>query len=529
MPYAILRHQKLTSHGAIAAAFQHNARLKTEPNVDPSLTDENVVFDRAGQKVDPQHGWLNGQIRQRFKDAGIEKIRDKTVLAVELMMTTSPEWWDRHPRGSDEWRDQLRSWARANVKYVKERFGAENVMCSALHLDEATPHLHVIVTPIAMKVDRRTKAKQPKPTLCAKDYLGGAGRHGLSRIVQEYGERMRPFGLEPGQSADKREKAVKRTTLKEHQVIMQSLRVVQAETLVELGDKHKELVEREKASAAREHTLEIREGNVREREARSVSAEAALKNRAAELDKRDHLIQDRQAALEERERILSERERALKAKEQRQTVLLAARQIEFDAKLSSQEAEAKKIREAREQELAGRENALTAKEAALLKRERDLTGREQALQEAEAQQMAVKAGTRAWASGELVGARLDDEGQKHLLYRDVAARDRWQDQILAAFDDVWEYVREQGRRILKAIEPERLERVVQQAALQLVTPEMVERVLYKQVDERRAALEATNRAKSLKQLVKGPQTPAADDGLTPEQLSWAYRNQGRGR
>lgn len=221
MHYAILRHAKLKSHGAIAAAFQHNARLKSEPNVDASRSDLNVLLDGSGKTIQGEHGWLNGQVRKRLRDCGIERVKEDTVLAVEVMMATSPDWWDAQgPEGSDSRKKAGAKWFNENLRYLRERFGEENVLSVALHLDEKTPHMHAIVTPIVMKVDRRSKSKEPKPTLCAKDMLGGRGRFGLSEIVQTYGKRLEHLGLQPGQAATQREKPAKHVPIREHQKIM---------------------------------------------------------------------------------------------------------------------------------------------------------------------------------------------------------------------------------------------------------------------------------------------------------------------
>lgn len=218
MNFAILRHNKLKSHGAIAKVFNHNARLKVENNIDPTRSHLNRIMDANGKITPVKQGWLNGRVRTRLRESGINRVKEGTVLAIEILMTTSPEWWEEQgPEGSDGRKQAGVKWLRENMKYLVERFGAENVLSVALHQDEQTPHLHAVVMPIMMKIDGRSKTKIPKPTLCAKDMLGGRGKEGLTEIVQSYGKRFESLGLRPGIPSEIGEKLKRHVPIKEHQ------------------------------------------------------------------------------------------------------------------------------------------------------------------------------------------------------------------------------------------------------------------------------------------------------------------------
>lgn len=87
-PVAIIRMNKLKA-GDLAGVERHNLRIgPPEPNVDASRTHLNRII-KAGKLG------LKASIDQRIKDAGItRKIRPDAVLAIEVMMSASPSFFD---------------------------------------------------------------------------------------------------------------------------------------------------------------------------------------------------------------------------------------------------------------------------------------------------------------------------------------------------------------------------------------------------------------------------------------------------
>jgi hypothetical protein len=73
----------------------------------------------------------------------------------------------------------------ANRQFVHERFGLQNTVRFSLHMDEHTPHLHMVVVP--MTKDGR---------LSAKEVLGGPKE--MKQLQSDYAEAMKPFGLSRG-------------------------------------------------------------------------------------------------------------------------------------------------------------------------------------------------------------------------------------------------------------------------------------------------------------------------------------------
>ena len=124
---------------------------------------------------------------QNYQAAG-NKIRKDGVLAIEYLLTASPEFFDasaKHERTS-----RLKNWCDAQIDYLKSVHGAENILCAYLHLDEKTPHIEAYVVPI-----------DPKGRLNCKHYLGSPAK--LSAIQTSYAQHNAKFGLKRGQEGSR--------------------------------------------------------------------------------------------------------------------------------------------------------------------------------------------------------------------------------------------------------------------------------------------------------------------------------------
>ena len=183
MSYVIFRTAKLKSWGAIAGSGAHTYRTIETPNADLSKAGLNLTG--IGTKGD-----VVEDVRSRIQEV-TQRPRSNAVLALELLLTASPEFFDGKSPA------EVKKWAGANAKWLKETFGKHNVVHLVLHQDETTPHLVAYVVP---EKDGRLncRAFTGTPEL-------------LKALQTSYAEAMKPFGLERGVSGSKS----KHTTVKE--------------------------------------------------------------------------------------------------------------------------------------------------------------------------------------------------------------------------------------------------------------------------------------------------------------------------
>jgi hypothetical protein len=180
MQFAILRHGKIKAP-QLGAAVAHNHRTSSveKVNIDATRTPLNMVATSAGTVAE--------RVAEKLK-ALTTKVRKDAVVAVELVLSASPEWFNgltadraglvKHPK--------FKQWANASVAWARQEFG-RNVVDVSLHMDESSPHIHVLAVPLTM--DGR---------LCAKDVLA---KKELIRRQDSYSHAMRPLGLDRGQAA----------------------------------------------------------------------------------------------------------------------------------------------------------------------------------------------------------------------------------------------------------------------------------------------------------------------------------------
>ena len=133
--------------GQISSMESHNERKKekyaSNPDIDLSRTKNNYHI------IQPDNTY-HREINSRIKEAGCRTRKD-SVKMVEVLFTASPEFFA--VTGAQEHREYFE---RA-VQFIQDEVGKRNVFAATVHMDEATPHMHICFTPIT--VDGRLSAK----------------------------------------------------------------------------------------------------------------------------------------------------------------------------------------------------------------------------------------------------------------------------------------------------------------------------------------------------------------------------------
>lgn len=173
MSYAILRTAKLKSMGEIGGSLSHTFRTRDTPNADPQRSELN----------EHGHGDTPEAIKAALAARLPEKRRSDAVLCVEYFIGASPEHFAGGQDGSAYFADA--------VAWLKAKHGAENVVATAIHRDETSPHLVAYVVPL----DDQGK-------LNAKSFLGGKAK--LSAMQTDFADTVgRKHGLERGLEGSK--------------------------------------------------------------------------------------------------------------------------------------------------------------------------------------------------------------------------------------------------------------------------------------------------------------------------------------
>lgn len=137
-------------------------------------------------------------IQFRIVGAGLHrKVGKNQTKTIQIILTGTHE---QMMKIQDSGR--LDKWTDANLKWLRETFGEDNLVSCVLHMDEKTPHLHATVVPIVTTERLRKKREGEKkyetksgPRLSADDVMR---RSKLHEYQNSYAAAMKSFGLQRG-------------------------------------------------------------------------------------------------------------------------------------------------------------------------------------------------------------------------------------------------------------------------------------------------------------------------------------------
>lgn len=159
MSYAIIRNEKLTRAQAMGA-YKHNERKTknhSNKNIDSSKTELNYYlkknelsyikeFDRIKEKYD-----LKGQIRSNSN------------IMCEMVFTSNQKFFDEI--GYEESKRYFTE--SYNFIYNYKNLGEQNIISAVVHMDEDTPHMHLLFIPVVHTTD---KEGNKIDKVCCRDF-----------------------------------------------------------------------------------------------------------------------------------------------------------------------------------------------------------------------------------------------------------------------------------------------------------------------------------------------------------------------
>ena len=164
--YAILRMEK-RKISSVTKICKHHERLKKEYKSNPDIDLERSHLNY--HIIAPDRGYRD-IVLNRIEKVGARRRVDSVVM-MDVFVGATPDWIKS--KTPDEQREYF---IRAS-EFFKQKVGEENIVSAVVHMDEATPHMHLCFVPI---VNGRR--------LSAKDIIGGPT--GLSKWQDEFFQYM---------------------------------------------------------------------------------------------------------------------------------------------------------------------------------------------------------------------------------------------------------------------------------------------------------------------------------------------------
>ncbi|QDH35352.1 plasmid recombination protein [Porphyrobacter sp. YT40] len=198
--YAICRCTRLKTWEDVAEAARHNGRDQRERSTIEGRPAPHEFVDRRGLSV-VAHG------KKLMSQCGIT-VAPGQVIAVEYMITASPEWF----KGKE--RSECEEWINCSLEFIRKRH-PRGMLSAKLHLDESTPHLHVICLPLYEDIVRKRGARPKTPEAVARrameealapkvwrlsyDRVMGKSRYALRDMQDQYHRHVQHLGLARGE------------------------------------------------------------------------------------------------------------------------------------------------------------------------------------------------------------------------------------------------------------------------------------------------------------------------------------------
>ena len=198
--YSIPRVKTLNKQSVVKAC-SHNKRNIEVANADGSKRLVHLPVKTDGEVSDLSYLDLIKEILEPFK---LPTERKKAIMAVELVLTASPQFFSKDKTqlfDIDSNCDQLKfdEWKSRTLDWVRKKF-ADKIIAITLHLDESTPHLHVLFVPLVTKKVRASHAYQKtrlekQVRLCGSDLVR---KKWLYELHDDYNKSIQCLGLTRG-------------------------------------------------------------------------------------------------------------------------------------------------------------------------------------------------------------------------------------------------------------------------------------------------------------------------------------------
>ncbi|KXY53542.1 MobV family relaxase [Bacillus cereus] len=180
--FAIIHMQKFQISD-VQGIQKHNQRQgKSKSNLDIDYSKSEQNYDLLNQQKIRYESTIKQEISERVK----RKPRANSVVLSEFVVTASPDYM--HLLSLEEQKRYFES----SLDFIQKRYGKQNTLYAMVHMDEATPHMHIGVMPITE--DNR---------LSAKDMFT---RKELISLQQDFPLEMRErgFDVERGEGSEKK-------------------------------------------------------------------------------------------------------------------------------------------------------------------------------------------------------------------------------------------------------------------------------------------------------------------------------------
>ena len=183
MSYAIVRNEKLTRNEA-KGRYIHNERKTrghTNKDIDPERTHLNYYFKKN------ELSYIKEFDRLKKENNLQGHIRSNSIIMCEMIFTSDKEFFDEI--GEKE----IKRYFEESYNFIcsYKNLGEKNIISAVVHLDEGTPHMHLIYIPVIHTKDKEGKEIDK---ICCRDFW--KGRDSYRQLQNAFFEYITSKGFE---------------------------------------------------------------------------------------------------------------------------------------------------------------------------------------------------------------------------------------------------------------------------------------------------------------------------------------------
>ena len=215
MSYAIIRNEKLTRVQAMGA-YKHNER-KTRNHSNKNINSTKTELNYYLKKNELSYIKEFDKIKEKYDLKG--QIRSNSNIMCEMVFTSDQKFFDKI--GYEE----SKRYFEENYKFICEykNLGEQNIISAVVHMDEDTPHMHLLFIPVIHTTDKQGN-KIDK--VCCRDFW--KGKNSYRDLQNAYFKHIsgKGFKLERGELVE--------VTNREHYSVQEYKRITNFENTKEL-------------------------------------------------------------------------------------------------------------------------------------------------------------------------------------------------------------------------------------------------------------------------------------------------------
>ncbi|MDZ4524038.1 MobV family relaxase, partial [Bacillus cereus] len=199
MSYSIFRVQGIKTLSDLRGIGKHNAERVSYTNldIDREKSKENIEliqcesyrnrFNEITKEMKADHDKRMETTRSDRRKT-FEQALDtaKNDVACEFLFTSDQEFFEGKSK------EEIQEWAETSLDFLRKDIGIseDRIIHASVHMDEKTPHLHVVAVPIIKAYDGRRKANTWQ--ISRKKFI--PTKDDLTRLQDIYNERMNEAG-----------------------------------------------------------------------------------------------------------------------------------------------------------------------------------------------------------------------------------------------------------------------------------------------------------------------------------------------